>query len=138
MAPERRCQAARADGHPCGAPSHLVDPSTGLCPSHAPGASERLSEAGRKGAEATARKLRGAGLPAEELGPLETVEDAQRWLRLIAQAVGERRLSHSEGTSMTRAVKAWIDTEDVRLRARDLRDLQDQLAELTRSRMKAG
>ena len=47
-------------------------------------------EAGRKGGHATNRKLEGGGLPSERLGPLETIADAQRWLkrRWIADAVG--------------------------------------------------
>ena len=32
----------------------------------------------------------------------------RRWLRLIAQAVGEREISHSEGQSMTSAVGEWV------------------------------
>lgn len=136
MTSEPRCQATTASGAPCRAPSALVDPSQGLCPAHQPGASERLAEAGRKGAETTARKLRGDGLHPEELGALETVEDAQRWLKRIAQAVGQRQLTHSEGASMTRAVEAWIRSEDTRLRAVDLRELQNQIAELKRSRMR--
>jgi len=96
-----------------------------------------LREAGRRGGKTTAKRFKSPGLPAEELGPLDTVEDAQRWLKRIAQAVGERRLTHSEGATMTRAVKAWIQSEDTRLRASDLQELQEQIAELKRSRMKS-
>jgi len=137
MASDQRCKGTTSSGDPCAAPAGFVDPSSGYCASHDPEMREMLREAGRRGGRATAKRFRGSGLPAEELGDLQTVEDAQRWLRLIAQAVGERRITHSEGSSMTGAVKAWIRSEDTRLRAADLQELQEQIAELKRSRMKS-
>ena len=130
----RHCKAKNAHGAPCGAPESLVDPATGFCPSHGPGASQRMVEIGRKGAEATKRKYAGGGLPSEHLGSLETIRDAQRWLRMIAEAVGERRLTYSEGQSMTAAVREWIKAEDARLRAEDLQELQAEVADLKRQR----
>lgn len=130
MALGMRCRGITAKGEACRAPAAMVDPTTRFCRSHAPGASERLREQGKRGGEATRRRFRGSGLPSEELGDLDTVEDAQRWLRLTAQAVGERRLTHSEGASMVRAVEAWMKCEDVRLRAQDLRDVQAQIEQL--------
>jgi len=137
MGSERACRGMTTKGQPCGAPPELVDPSSGYCASHDPEMREMLREAGRRGGQTTAKRFKSPGLPAEELGPLESVEDAQRWLRLIAQAVGERRITHSEGSSMTRAVKAWIQSEDTRLRATHLQELQEQIAELKRSRMRS-
>ncbi len=125
-----RCKAKNAKGDLCGAPESMVDPVTGLCPSHVPGAKKRLSEIGHRGGEATKRKFGGRGLPRDALGPLESIHDAQRWLRLIAQAVGERMLTHSEGQSMTAAVREWVKAEDARVASEDLATLKAQISEV--------
>ena len=78
----RHCKAKNAHGAPCGAPESLVDAATGFCPSHGPGASQRMVEIGRKGAEATKRKYAGGGLPSKHLGSLETIKIAARSTRL--------------------------------------------------------
>ena len=130
MARVARCRGITAKGELCRAPASMVDPMTDFCPSHAPGSAERLRAQGKRGGEATRRRFQSAGLPAERLGSLDCVEDALRWLEEIAKAVGARELSASEGQTMTGAVREWIKGEDVRLRARDLRDLQAQIREL--------
>lgn len=78
------CKANTVSGDPCKAPATLVD-KDGFCHAHAPGASERLSEAGRKGAAASAQRFRTPGLDSSALGDLETITDAQRWLRAIGR-----------------------------------------------------
>ena len=89
----RKCCASKADGTPCGAPEHLVELKTGLCPAHAPGAAERMGERGRKGAEASTRKLKSPGLGSDVHPPLKTHGDAQSWLETIGRAVSTGRLS---------------------------------------------
>ncbi len=70
-----------------------MDPEVGYCPAHAPGGQERMSAIGRKGAEAAARKLRGAaGLEPGELPELGTPHDAQAALDIVAHAAAEGRL----------------------------------------------
>lgn len=86
----------------------------------------------RRGLRGAIAASGGKGLNAARLGELTTVEDAQRWLRTIAQAVAEKRLTHNEGRTMTGAVREWIRAEDIRLRAVDLEELRGQLAELKR------
>ncbi len=71
------CRGTKDDGSLCGAPDALVDPKTGFCPAHGPGASKRMADIGRKGAESTARKLRSPGLDSDELPPLDSLEAAQ-------------------------------------------------------------
>ncbi len=74
-----RCRARNQDGQPCRSPEHLVDPEVGYCSVHAPGGHERMSEIGRKGAEAAARKLRrAAGLEPGELPELGTPPTTRR------------------------------------------------------------
>lgn len=137
MARELSCKGTTTKGDPCGAPASMVDPETGFCPSHQPGARERLVEQGKKGAEATRRRFSGGGLSAERLGELRTLEDAQRWLQEIARAVGAREITHGEGQAMTAAVREWIKGEDARLRSEELAALQEQVAELRRGGMEA-
>ena len=128
-----QCQGTTAQGEQCRAPPSLVDPETGLCPSHAPGASERLSHAGRKGAAASAQRFRTPGLDSSDLGELETVQDAQRWLRLIAEGVVTGRLKPQEGTTGVRALETWLKAEQDRVAADDLAELRAQLQEVRES-----
>ena len=134
MAPERRCEARTASGEPCQAPPSLVNPERGLCLSHSPGASERLAEAGRRGAEATAKRFhRNPGLDASVLGDLETVKDAQRWLRAIGEGAVTGKLKAQEATAGVRAVEAWMAAERDRVAVDELTELKAQLQEVRES-----
>lgn len=101
-----RCRATTVAGEPCRAPANTVDPDTRLCPAHAPGGREMLSEAGRKGGETMARRFKRRGLDPEVLGNLETVEDCRRWCELIGRAVASGELGHREGATAVRAIEA--------------------------------
>ncbi len=119
-----RCRARNQDGQPCRSPEHLVDPKVGYCSAHAPGGHERMSEIGRKGAEAAARKLRrAAGLEPGELPELGTPHDAQRALDIVAHAAAEGRLPQRQADATTRAVREW-------LRAYEAGAVTDRLEEL--------
>jgi hypothetical protein len=135
MSEDRPCRGRTKAGKPCKSPFVNAD---GFCPAHGPDGAQRMRARGRRGAQTTKLRYSGAGLPRDRLGTLETIQDAQRWLRLIAEAVGARELSHSEGSAMTTAVRAWISSEDTRLRAEDLQELREQLAEIRRKGMRAG
>lgn len=128
MAPERRCNGTRDDGSPCGAPSNLVDPDSGFCPAHGPGGSEAMAELGRKGAEATARKLQSDGLSDDELPPLTSHEAAERWCDVVGRAVAQGRLGHNEGRTILRAVREWRDSRDQGELSDHLDALMDGLA----------
>ena len=128
-----RCRGRTKEGKQCESP--FVD-KDGYCPAHGPDGTQRMRTRGQKGGDATRRRFSGAGLSADRLGPLDTLRDAKRWLQLIAEAVGERQLSYSEGQSMTGAVREWIKAEDARLRAEDLHELQAQVADLKRQQVK--
>lgn len=127
MAPAGRCGGTRDDGSPCGAPSNLVDPDSGFCPAHGPGGSEAMAELGRKGAEATARKLQSDGLSDDELPPLESHEAAERWCDVVGRAVAQGRLGHNEGRTILRAVREWRDSRDQGEMADLLEELWDGL-----------
>ena len=128
-----RCRATTHIGDPCGAPAEFIDPATGLCPAHSPGGTARLREAGRKGAEATAKKLRGGGLESTELPPLNSPQAAAVWLEAIGRAVACGRLSHRDAVAATKAVREW-------LRAHEAGAVADQVEELRRkvSELKGG
>ena len=107
--PEGRCTVARCKAltkaaKRCAAPEHLVDTETGFCPSHGPGASERMREAGKLGAEATRRRFSAKGLEPGERGPLESHVDAQRWLRIAGEAVAIGRLTDRQGNAVSKAI----------------------------------
>lgn len=125
-----RCKAERADGSPCKTPERFVDPDTGYCPSHGPDAAERLSEAGRKGAEATNRRYRGEKLSEEELPPLDSPQAAEIWLENVGRAIATGRLSSAEGNAVKSTVREW-------LRAREAGEMQDRIEELEEKLEKA-
>lgn len=123
------CRGMTKAGKPCQSP--FVD-RDGFCPAHGVDGTARMRQRGQKGGDATRRKHSGAGLSAKHLGPLETIQDALRWLWLIAQAVGERELTHSEGAAMTSAVREWVRADGERLKVEDLQELREQVADLKR------
>lgn len=135
MAQERKCSATNADGTPCGAPESFVDPSTGLCPSHSENASERLSEYGRKGAKATAKKLQRDGLEDHELPPLDTPQAAERWIEVVGRAVATGRMSHNEGRTLARLVREWLRTREAGEMADRVDELQEKVAKLKRGEL---
>ena len=122
-----RCRGQTKEGKQCESP--FVD-KDGYCPAHGPDGTQRMRDRGQKGGDATRRRFSGAGLSADRLGSLETISDAQRWFRLIAQAVGERELSYSEGQSMTSSIREWVKAEDARVASEDLAALKAQIAEV--------
>ena len=133
-----RCKAIKPDGERCRTPEHLVDPSTGLCLSHAPGASERLAEAGRKGAEATRRRFKRTGLEPDELPPLNSPETAELWLENIGRAVSTGRIGHHEASAAVRAIREWLRAHDAGKVTARVSDLQKQLEQLRKgSKLKA-
>lgn len=121
------CKATREDGTPCKAPENMVDPATGFCPSHGPDAAERLSEAGRKGAEATNRRFRGQKLSEEELPPLDSPQAAEIWLETIARAVATGRLSASEGNAVRGNVRDWLKAREAGEQEERIRTLEEKL-----------
>ena len=132
-----QCKAIKPDGERCRAPEHLVDPSTGLCLSHAPGASERLAEAGRKGAEATRRRFQRTGLDPEELPLLDSPESAELWLENIGRAVSTGRLGHNEAKAAVSAIREWLRAHEASAVSERVEKLKRQLDELRGGKLRA-
>ena len=55
---------------------------------------------------------------------LETLEDAQAWLKRIASAVLAGDVTHQQANAASKALKTWLDAEGARLEAADVEELQ--------------
>lgn len=132
MAPERSCTAKNAAGEPCGAPSNVVDPRTGLCPAHDPDKREKVRDAARKGGQAKARKDRATGVDTSGRWKLDSYDAAERWLDLILRAVLSGRITHSQARSAVRAVEAWMKAREQGEEAERLEELEEKVAALKR------
>ena len=86
-----------------------------------------MARRGRKGAEATAKKLRGGGLDPRELPELHTLENAKEWLALIGAAVVTKRLDARDAQAGIRAVEAWLKAEGERATAEVLDELRAEI-----------
>ncbi len=124
-----RCKHTKDDGTRCQAPEEFVDRQTGFCRNHGPGASERMSEQGRKGAKVTAKRLKA---PALELGPLESHEDAKRWLQIIGRAVLSREVTDRSAQAAIRSVEAWLKAEGERVTMYVITELKADVDRLKR------
>lgn len=89
-----------------------------------------MAERGRKGAEATARKLRGEGIDPDALPPLDSHEAAQTWLEVIGRAVTARKLSHNEANAAIKAVSEWVKTHGERMTATVVQELRAEVERL--------
>jgi hypothetical protein len=92
-----------------------------------------MREMGRKGAAATARKLKGGGLDEDELPPLDGPRAAERWCEVVARAVATGRLGHNEGRTVARLVKEWRASYDAGRASDRLDRLMDALSEWERT-----
>ena len=108
----RGCKAKNAAGEACKMDHHLVDQATLLCHAHAPNGQREMSRRGKLGGKSTREAWRRPGLSADELGPLDGVIDAQRWLRLIGAGVVGGRVDRGDATAGIRAVEAWLKSAD--------------------------
>ena len=86
------CRALNAAGRPCRAAEHLLDHDD-LCPAHRDGGAERMSELGRKGGKASAKRFGDDGHGVGDLPELRTPEDAERWAEVVGRAAAEQRLT---------------------------------------------
>ena len=125
------CKHEYDDGRACKSP--FVDQETGYCGNHGPGASERMAERGRKGAEATARKWKGRALSPDDLPPLDSPQTAALWLDRVGRAVATGRLGHREATAVVRAVEAFLRAHDAGAVTGDIERLRSALEEWTKT-----
>ena len=67
------------------------------------------------------------GIDPDELGPLETLADARRWLEVIGRAVVSGQVSDRAARAALRAVSEWMRTKGDELKA-DVDRLKAELA----------
>ena len=133
-----RCKAKNADGNPCRAPEGMVDPITRYCPAHRPGATERLREAGKKGAEVSTRlKQKATGLSSDELPPLDSPQAAATWLEAIGRAVACGRLANRDAVAATKAVREWLRAHEAGTVTEQVDELRRKVAALGSEKLKA-
>lgn len=123
------CNGTNAAGEPCGAPPELVDAEMGYCPAHAPDGPVRMREIASRGGKAAAAKASG-GLHPDDLGELETFDDAKARLDLISRAVLSGRIESKVAQAAIRAVSEWVATEGERAANEDLEALAEELERL--------
>lgn len=129
----RRCQGTTDEGRPCGAPSALVNPETGYCGAHGPGATERMRLAGKKGAEASKASRQPHGMEAGELPPLAGHAEAKLWLERIGRAVATGRLKTRPAQAAIRAVSEWVKAHEGEMAAELFDDLKADVERLKRT-----
>lgn len=88
---------------------------------------EYFKELGSRGGQANAADT---GLHPADLGPLETVEDVKRWLKLTAQAAACETLDPKAANSVVRALKQWREAHGEAELEEELEELREQVAEL--------
>ena len=120
------CKHLGPDGKGCRAPKQFVDDS-GYCHAHGPGSAETMAQRGRKGAEATAKRLRCVGLDPNELPDLRTHGDAQVWLETIGRAAAVGRLSDRQAQAAIRAVAELVKAEGERATAEVINELRTEV-----------
>jgi hypothetical protein len=91
---------------------------------------EFAREAGKKGGVASAKARRRPGLDPKELGPLESHQDAKRWLRIIGEGVLTCHLDKGDAQAGIRAVEAWLKAEADRVELVVLDDLKADVKRL--------
>lgn len=123
--PRETCNATRDDGEPCTSPIVGED---GRCPAHREGARERLREAGRKGAKATARRFSGGGLEDADLPPLVDADAAEVWCDVVGRAAVTGRIGHNEAKAALKAVREWRESHEAGKVSDRLDALTDALA----------
>ena len=118
------CKGVKADGTPCGIDPRFVD-ETGYCAAHNPEkGSAWMSELGKRGKQA---QMADDGVSESELGALDTVEDAQRWLQVVGAAVATGRLSDRRAQAAVRAVSEWVKAHESGRDAAMYAELQKKL-----------
>ena len=131
---ERRCQGTNADGTPCNAPSRLVLDS-GFCFPHdnSPGAKEKQRLGQQLGGIMAMRKVR-KGLDPDEVGQLETAEDAKRIAALVTVAIAEGRLPAATGKAVFSGIDLFYESLEADELIAELKRTKDELAHLKRER----
>lgn len=124
------CRGTKADGSPCESP--ILD-EDGFCPAHRKGGSETMSERGKKGGRARAKKDAAPGLDPDDLPPLDSPHAAERWCEVIGRAVTTGKLAHREAQAAIKAVREFLRSHEAGAVSDRVEELQEKV-----SRLKSG
>ena len=131
----KHCAGLNVKGEPCESPFVGKE---GFCNAHGPGGQERMKRLAQKGG---IKSRQPSGLDPNELGPLETHENAQAWLETLGRAVACGRLSDRQAQAAIRAVGEWVRTAGERATSEVLIELRDEIdrvkAEIASTSIKA-
>ena len=84
---------------------------------------KRAREAGQKGGRAKARRKLTLDRVEAEFGDLDTLEDAQRWLRLVGTWAAAGLLAGTVANAAVRSIDVWLRAHESKL----TRELVDKL-----------
>ena len=111
------CRHVKKDGTPCRVRPSLVRPS-GWCWFHDPANKEGRREARQRGG-----RRRKKGIDPEDLGPLCTPQDAERWCVVAARAVAIGQITPAAGNTIRGLVGQFLEAQEkgwVRARLEEL------------------
>jgi hypothetical protein len=131
-----RCGGTRHDGAPCGVPAAILrqdEHGEWWCMGHDPDPVMRQRHAlgTQRGGQTSKRRL-SRYLGEDELGQLETAEDAARWSRIVGLAIASGRITPSAGRAILLSVKHWLASHDQTIRENELADLKREVERLKR------
>lgn len=90
----------------------------------------KAREAGRRGGKASGRRRLSLDKVEAELGSLDSLEDAQRWLRMIALWTAAGMLTGAAGNVCVRSVEVWLKGAEAKLSREITTELRRRLEDI--------
>lgn len=115
---------------PAGLPSILWTQRRGCVRPTAPAVGSECWSAPGRAQRPPGRCGRLRGLSSGELGPLESPQDAARWLEVVGRAASTGKLTHQQGRTIATTVREWLRAWDSGQVAEELERLRQQVTEL--------
>ncbi len=91
---------------------------------------EKAREMGLKGGHAKARRRLTLERVESELGPLSSIEDAERWLQKVGVWAAAGMLAGAVASALVRAVDVWLKAHESKLSRELIEKLRVRLDEL--------
>ena len=98
---------------------------------------EKARQAGRKGGRAKARMKLNLARVEEELGQLDTLDDAERWLRTIGIWAAAGMLAGAVASACVRSIEVWLRSFEKRSIEAEIDELREQVEALKKGKLKA-
>ncbi len=73
------------------------------------------------------------GLDHDELGPLQSHQDAKRWLEVVGRAVASGKLGERAAQAVIRAVSEWVRAEGQRFTVTAVEKLREEVERIRQS-----